>query len=450
MNSVVDLEDVSTLSRTVFLELVDAIEAGKQRNVDTSIELHSWKITFNKADRKGHRVADWKARSPDGALFRSMIGLKQRFGDDIAPTPETASEGPPSETTPSEAAPSEAGGEEAVAEVVTCAACNGAHRAHTCGKRGELRNAHRTNPLKPGECAACTRGAHTAHTCGKRRGEYVVERILDERPAFRYNNVRGDITEYLVSWVGYSDQTWEPFDHLHDNAVFLEYQAAKRQRLLGDTAPPPPSPAAAVASAPAAAPAADDGAAAAIEPLVSRQATAPAAAAPVLEAPAKDEAPDVGIAFGPVVRMGTPVVEEPTTEEEPAKEEEEAPPAAAPIKKPPAAKPKPAAAAAPAERRRTSRGAPSTEAAAAPPADVQHLAVGTRLAVWWPREKLFYPGAVSGYESDIDHKGKLRWRHRVAYDDGDVGLHDLETVRRRPRHPTRRRRRPPPPLPPNR
>ena len=230
MNSVVDLVGLAS-SRTVFLELVDAIEAGKQRNVDTSIELHSWKITFNKADRKGHRVADWKARSPDGALFRSMIGLKQRFGDDIAPTPETASEGPPSETTPSEAAPSEAGGEEAVAEVVTCAACNGAHRAHTCGKRGELRNAHRTNPLKPGECAACTRGAHTAHTCGKRRGEYVVERILDERPAFRYNNVRGDITEYLVAWVGYSDQTWEPFDHLHDNAVFLEYQAAKRQRL---------------------------------------------------------------------------------------------------------------------------------------------------------------------------------------------------------------------------
>ena len=229
MNSVVDLVGLAS-SRTVFLELVDAIEAGKQRNVDTSVELHSWKITFNKADRKGHRVADWKARSPDGALFRSMIGLKQRFGDDIAPTPETASEGPPSETTPSEAAPSEAGGEEAVAEVVACAACNGSHRAHTCGKRGELRNAHRTNPLKPGECAACTRGAHTAHTCGKRRGEYVVERILDERPAFRYNNVRGDITEYLVSWVGYSDQTWEPFDHLHDNAVFLEYQAAKRQR----------------------------------------------------------------------------------------------------------------------------------------------------------------------------------------------------------------------------
>ena len=109
MNSVVDLVGLAS-SRTVFLELVDAIEAGKQRNVDTSVELHSWKITFNKADRKGHRVADWKARSPDGALFRSMIGLKQRFGDDIAPTPETASEGPPSETTPSEAAPSEAGG----------------------------------------------------------------------------------------------------------------------------------------------------------------------------------------------------------------------------------------------------------------------------------------------------------------------------------------------------
>ena len=83
MNSVVDLVGLAS-SRTVFLELVDAIEAGKQRNVDTSIELHSWKITFNKADRKGHRVADWKARSPDGALFRSMIGLKQRFGDDIA------------------------------------------------------------------------------------------------------------------------------------------------------------------------------------------------------------------------------------------------------------------------------------------------------------------------------------------------------------------------------
>ena len=368
-----------------------------------------------------------------------MIGLKQRFGDDIAPTPETASEGPPSETTPSEAAPSEAGGEE-VAEVVTCAACNGAHRAHTCGKRGELRNAHRTNPLKPGECAACTRGAHTAHTCGKRRGEYVVERILDERPAFRYNHVRGDITEYLVSWVGYSDQTWEPFDHLHDNAVFLEYQAAKRQR-LGDTAPPPPSPAAAVASAPAARarrrrrrgrgartsrqPAGDGargggaGARGACQGRSARRRDCVRACRP--DGDARRRGADDGGGAGEGGGGGA------------ARRRSHQEAAAA-------AKPKPAAAAAPAERRRTSRGAPSTESAAAPPADVQHLAVGTRLAVWWPREKLFYPGAVSGYESDIDHKGKLRWRHRVAYDDGDVGLHDLETVRRRPTPPH-----PPPP-----
>ncbi|XP_027771668.1 uncharacterized protein LOC107012099 isoform X3 [Solanum pennellii] len=44
--------------------------------------------------------------------------------------------------------------------------------------------------------------------------------------------------------------------------------------------------------------------------------------------------------------------------------------------------------------------------------------VGTRIRVWWPLDKMFYEGAVSGF----DHVNK---RHQIAYDDGETEILNL-------------------------
>jgi hypothetical protein len=42
-------------------------------------------------------------------------------------------------------------------------------------------------------------------------------------------------------------------------------------------------------------------------------------------------------------------------------------------------------------------------------------AVGARISVWWRQDELYYEGLVESFD-------KIRQRHTVFYDDGDVEL----------------------------
>ena len=48
------------------------------------------------------------------------------------------------------------------------------------------------------------------------------------------------------------------------------------------------------------------------------------------------------------------------------------------------------------------------------------LAVGVRLHIWWPHEKAWYPGTISGVTQGL---------HAVEYDDGDRWSHDMCVTR---------------------
>ncbi|KAJ0411272.1 hypothetical protein ATCC90586_004188 [Pythium insidiosum] len=66
-----------------------------------------------------------------------------------------------------------------------------------------------------------------------REGEYVVEEIVD-RKTVRDKETRLKTFKYLVKWVGYDDQTWEPADNLPHNLrrkFDQKYEARKRRRM---------------------------------------------------------------------------------------------------------------------------------------------------------------------------------------------------------------------------
>jgi hypothetical protein len=42
-------------------------------------------------------------------------------------------------------------------------------------------------------------------------------------------------------------------------------------------------------------------------------------------------------------------------------------------------------------------------------------AVGARIASWWPLDEAWYEAWVSGFD-------RVRWRHTLCYDDGDVEM----------------------------
>ena len=54
-------------------------------------------------------------------------------------------------------------------------------------------------------------------------------------------------------------------------------------------------------------------------------------------------------------------------------------------------------------------------------ARIEKLNVGSRISVWWPREKEYYSGTIS--EIGVDEHGKTT--HHVQYDDGDSDWEDL-------------------------
>nr|CAD2181695.1 unnamed protein product [Meloidogyne enterolobii] len=56
-------------------------------------------------------------------------------------------------------------------------------------------------------------------------GEYIAEKILDERGV-------GKKKEYLIQWIGYSDQTWELASHFQQFTKLIdEFQEAKKNKL---------------------------------------------------------------------------------------------------------------------------------------------------------------------------------------------------------------------------
>ncbi|CAK5006513.1 unnamed protein product [Meloidogyne enterolobii] len=56
-------------------------------------------------------------------------------------------------------------------------------------------------------------------------GEYIAEKILDERGV-------GKRKEYLIQWIGYSDQTWELASHFQQFTKLIdEFQEAKKNKL---------------------------------------------------------------------------------------------------------------------------------------------------------------------------------------------------------------------------
>eukprot|EP01043_Picozoa_sp_COSAG02_P075195 COSAG02_NODE_15393_length_1175_cov_0.910781_2_plen_102_part_00 len=56
--------------------------------------------------------------------------------------------------------------------------------------------------------------------------EYVVEKVVREGWVGRPNRSK---RQYLVKWKGYphSENTWEPAEHLKDNAAFVAFLAAQ-------------------------------------------------------------------------------------------------------------------------------------------------------------------------------------------------------------------------------
>jgi hypothetical protein len=60
--------------------------------------------------------------------------------------------------------------------------------------------------------------------------KWIITKILKERPA--ENGDHDDTVEYLVSWLGYDEPTWEPRSLIVEDAPALveEYQAALKAK----------------------------------------------------------------------------------------------------------------------------------------------------------------------------------------------------------------------------
>ena len=59
--------------------------------------------------------------------------------------------------------------------------------------------------------------------------EWEVELIIDERIIKKEKNKSLKKTEYLIKWVGYDEQTWEPIKNL-DNCKKLLNDYLKKQK----------------------------------------------------------------------------------------------------------------------------------------------------------------------------------------------------------------------------
>ena len=57
-------------------------------------------------------------------------------------------------------------------------------------------------------------------------GEYVVERLLDER---RSAAVHGGKCEFLVKWKSYGDETWEPEEHVDDCGPYDDWVKERKE-----------------------------------------------------------------------------------------------------------------------------------------------------------------------------------------------------------------------------
>ncbi|GMF53029.1 unnamed protein product [Phytophthora fragariaefolia] len=60
-----------------------------------------------------------------------------------------------------------------------------------------------------------------------RTGEYEVEFILDDRSPME-TSTRRSVREFLVKWVGYDEQTWEPMTNLSFGGLLYDYLREKR------------------------------------------------------------------------------------------------------------------------------------------------------------------------------------------------------------------------------
>uniref|UniRef100_A0A915LMI2 Chromo domain-containing protein n=1 Tax=Meloidogyne javanica TaxID=6303 RepID=A0A915LMI2_MELJA len=88
----------------------------------------------------------------------------------------------------------------------------------------ETFNVHETSSILNTSQASSKRNAKKE----RRRyldGEYIAEKILDERGA-------GKKKEYLIQWIGYSDQTWELASHFQQFTKLIdEFHEAKKNKL---------------------------------------------------------------------------------------------------------------------------------------------------------------------------------------------------------------------------